>query len=116
MGSTSTKNTRSKTNDGCRRQHRGLELARVKHQCFRRSDDDTWIVPSATRANSVYVVNVSRPTCTCPDFGENGETCKHLWAVAYVQNKITLLDGTHLAPPPVTRDEDLATINLQGAS
>jgi predicted nucleic acid-binding Zn finger protein len=76
-----------------------------------------WLVPSATRADRTYVVDDSRATCTCLDFVENGEMCKHLWAVAYIQNEITLLDGTQLAPPPVAKDEDSgATVSVQGAS
>lgn len=99
------------------RPQRGLELARLKHVSFRRVADSVWLVPSATKTDSTYVVDVSRMTCTCPDFGENGEKCKHIWAVTYVQNEITLLDGTHLAPPPITEDEDaVAAISAQGAS
>jgi hypothetical protein len=87
------------------------------YRCFRRIADDTWLVPSATRADSTYVVDVSQETCTCPDGGEDAARCKHLWAVAYVQNEITLLDGTHLAAPPVTVDEDAGRpISTRGAS
>ena len=106
-----------------RRQRRGLALATAKHQRFRRITEDTWLVPSATRASLAYVVDASRATCTCPDFVENVEMCKHLWAVAYVQNEITLIDGTQLAPPPVAiaNDSETAetaetTSGVQGAS
>lgn len=88
------------------RPQRGLELARLKHSSFRRVADNLWLVPSATKNDSTYVVDVSRMTCSCPDFGDHGEMCKHLWATAYIANEITLIDGTRLSPPPVTKDED----------
>lgn len=82
------------------RSQRGLDLARAKHQLFQRIDEDKWIVPSATCSHHAYLVDTSRSTCTCPD-SESGDKCKHLWAVAFVQNEITLIDGTQLTPPPV---------------
>ncbi|HTR51101.1 MAG TPA: SWIM zinc finger family protein [Kofleriaceae bacterium] len=95
------------------RQARGLDLAKAKHQHFHRIDEDRWIVPSATCSQHAYLVDASRSTCTCPD-SERGAKCKHLWAVAYVQNKITLIDGTQLKPPPVTDATDLETISDVG--
>ena len=99
------------------RSQRGLALAKAKHQLFRRIDEDVWLVPSATCPHHAYVVDASRRTCTCPDFEESGTACKHLWAVRYFNDEITLLDGTHLVPPPVTGDDEyLITLNGGGAS
>jgi len=101
------------------RSQRGLDLARTKHQLFRRVDECTWIVPSATCSHHAYLVDALHLTCTCPDFDENGTTCKHLWAVRYLNNEITLLDGTQLALPPVTDDDNeerLTTLHREGAS
>ena len=105
------------TNAANSRLQRGLELATAKHEVFRRIDEDIWLVPSATCSHHGYVVDASRLTCTCPDFEDGGTTCKHLCAVRYLNNEITLLDGTHLAPPPVTDgDEWLTTLDRGGAS
>ena len=96
------------------RSQRGLDLAKTKHQRFRRIADGTWLVPSAIRADQTYMIDASLSRCTCPD-GETGATCEHLWAVAYLQNEITLIDGTHLEPPPVEDPEDAATsLGVQG--
>lgn len=99
------------TNDASNpRLWRGVELARAKHQLFRRVAEDTWLVPSATYSNRTYVVTVSGPSCACPDFA-SGAYCKHLWAVHCIRNEITLLDGTRLTPPPIT-DTELSPTTL----
>lgn len=81
-----------------RSQH-GLDLVRAKHELFQRIDQNRWIVPSATCPLHAYLVDISHSTCTCPD-AEAGATYKHLWAVRYLRDEITLLDGTQLMPPP----------------
>ena len=86
------------------RRLRGLELARAKHQRFVRITEDTWIVPSATSAMHAYVVDVSDMSCTCPDFADTGRRCKHVWAAAYLANRVTFLDGMRVAPPPIVGD------------
>lgn len=105
------------TNDGLNaRSQRGLDLARAKHQLFQRVDEDKWIVPSATCSHHAYLVDAARSTCTCPD-SESGETCKHLWAVAFIRNEITLIDGTQLAPPPVEdATDEVARFGVQGGA
>jgi transposase len=45
-----------------------------------------WFVPSARSARKQYEVDLD-PTnlsCTCPDHAENGEKCKHVYAVEYL--------------------------------
>lgn len=103
------------TDASWQRSKRGFDLATAKHRHFRRVEEDVWIVPSATCSHHCYVVDASRGTCTCPDFEESNTACKHLWAVRYFENEISLLDGTHLAPPPVT-GEDECTVTLYGGS
>lgn len=100
------------TNDALSaRSQRGRALAKAKHQMFHRVDEDRWIVPSATCSQHAYLVDVSRSMCTCPD-AESGAKCKHLWAVAYLQNEITLIDGTQLTPPPLEDAENEVTSSL----
>lgn len=84
----------------------GLDLATTKHQLFTRIDEHTWIVPSTTCPEHAYLVDASRLTCTCPDAEEGVGLCKHLWAVAFLHNEITLIDGTQLTSPPVEVAED----------
>lgn len=105
------------TTDGLNaRSQRGLDLARAKHQLFQRIDEDRWIIPSATCSHHTYLVDASHSTCTCPD-AESGIICKHLWAVAYLQNEITLIDGTRLVPPPVEdADRAMARFGVQGGA
>ena len=99
------------------RSQRGLALAREKQKLFHRIDEERWIVPSATCSQHAYLVDASRSTCTCPD-SDSGATCKHLWAVAYIQNEIILIDGTRLVAPPVANDEEAPTkfLSQDGAS
>ncbi|MBA3671256.1 MAG: SWIM zinc finger family protein [Gemmatimonadaceae bacterium] len=99
-----------------RRSQRGLDLAKSKHQLFRRLDEDTWIVPSATCSHHDYLVDASRLTCTCPDAEESGVICKHLWGVAYLLNEITLIDGTRLTPPRVEAEDAVTSIGVQGGA
>lgn len=45
-----------------------------------------WSVPSQS-GGGTYSVNLERSYCSCPDFAEWGETCKHLFAVKFVVTK-----------------------------
>jgi hypothetical protein len=65
------------------RQDRGRVLAQGKATAFRQIAGDTYLVPSATSAGSVYVVNVQTSHCTCPDYETYREPCKHVWACRY---------------------------------
>ena len=53
-----------------------------------------WIVPSQARAGT-YVVEPDdhAPSCTCPDFEERGQPCKHIFAVEYTLRRETNADG-----------------------
>lgn len=98
------------------RTQRGLDLARAKHRLFRRIASDTWLIPSGTNPGITYVVTMPCPRCTCSDFAENGRSCKHVVAVAYLCNEITLIDGTRFEPPPVIDPATLTTLALKGLS
>jgi len=75
------------------RQNRGLQLAQGKKSAFRKIADDTYLVPSAATAGSVYVVNVTTARCTCPDYETFREPCKHIWACRY-RYEVTMPDGS----------------------
>ena len=67
------------------RRQRGLAIAAV---CKIQRKHDQWIVPSQT-GNGTYRVNLQPhnpavPMCSCPDFEERGEPCKHVYAVRFV--------------------------------
>ena len=42
---------------------------------------DIWLVPSATRADVHYSVDVASGTCSCPDNSYRRQRCKHLMCV-----------------------------------
>ena len=69
------------------REQRGLEIAATKklHQ-----KGDLWIVPSQA-GKGTYVVDPTAvaPTCSCPDFEERLEKCKHVYAVEFVVQRET---------------------------
>ena len=53
-----------------------------------------WKVPSSSGKGS-YVVKVDGVKfCTCPDFEERRQPCKHIWAVEYVIQRETKADGS----------------------
>ena len=48
--------------------------------------DDVWEVPSATDPAVFYSVDMAQGTCTCPDNRYRGRRCKHILAVALLQD------------------------------
>jgi transposase len=75
------------------REQRGLEIAATKKLTRK---GDLWLVPSQAGAGT-YVVDptVARTTCTCPDFEERAEPCKHVYAVEFtVRRETTNADGS----------------------
>ena len=76
-------------------EQQGLDLARAQRDHIRRFADGTWVVPDGAR---VCIVRTTLQTCTCTP----ASTCAHRWAVAYLTNEVTLLDGTRLVRPAVT--------------
>jgi transposase len=63
------------------REQRGLEIAATKKL---RQKGPVWIVPSQA-GKGTYVVDPTeaQPTCSCPDYEDRGESCKHIFAVEY---------------------------------
>ncbi|HWU87636.1 MAG TPA: transposase [Kofleriaceae bacterium] len=53
-----------------------------------------WLVPSQSNASGGYVVDADAQTCSCPDHEDRGVKCKHIWAVAYIRQELSLPDGT----------------------
>lgn len=70
------------------RAERGLAIAERKGKGIVRVAGDTYFVPSQTSDKGGYVVDVAEGTCTCPDFEEHGERCKHLWAALIVRGEV----------------------------
>lgn len=50
------------------------------------------MVPSQTDGGG-YVVDADANTCSCPDHEERGVTCKHIHAVIFLRQEVTLPDG-----------------------
>lgn len=76
------------------RQERALALVRGKRSAFRQIAGDTFFVPSQTNAGSGYVVNLSARTCSCPDYEERQQPCKHVFALQYVRHELEMPDGS----------------------
>jgi hypothetical protein len=75
------------------RQARGLALVQSKRAKIKHVSGSRWLVPSATNASGGYVVDAEQNSCSCPDHEDRGVRCKHLFAVAYLRQEITLPDG-----------------------
>ena len=71
------------------REERGLVIAAL---CKLNHTPDGWLVPSQQSA-VIYTVNVNKQTCTCPDH-ENGNKCKHIYAVEFTMKREVATDGT----------------------
>ena len=84
------------------RRQRGLAIAAV---CRITKKHDQWIVPSQT-GNGTYRVNLTPPPfvpmCTCPDFEERAQPCKHVYAVQYVIERETNGQGIETVTETVT--------------
>jgi transposase len=77
------------------RRQRGLAIAAT---CRITQKNGQWLVPSQT-GNGAYRVNLEPnspfvPLCTCPDFAERGQPCKHVFAVRFVLQRETHPDGS----------------------
>ena len=53
-----------------------------------------WRVVSQAKPGKKYRVNPLAQSCTCPDFEDRNEPCKHVYAVLFVMTAETNADGT----------------------
>src|SRR5579864_4309869 len=76
------------------RELKGQEIAATKK--LRQNSCGMWLVPSQSGPGeySVSLENIDEPTCTCPDFEERNQPCKHVFAVAYFVVAQTNADGS----------------------
>jgi transposase len=84
------------------RQQRGLAIAAV---CKITEKNGFWTVPSQT-GNGTYRVCLNPapfvPQCTCPDYEERKQPCKHVYAVQYVVERESHPDGSETVTETVT--------------
>jgi transposase len=62
-----------------------------------RSNDGEWLVPSQTKATTIYRVNIQSRSCTCLDHTEGGFVCKHYFAATFTHQRETDRDGNLIA-------------------
>ena len=74
------------------RQEKGRALANDRR--IRKVEGALWSVPSQSRNEGGYLVNVLAASCTCPDHEERRTKCKHQWAVEFVQMVEVQPDGS----------------------
>ncbi len=83
------------------RKQRGLAIAAVSRIEERKAG--LWIVPSQSGDKRYWVrTDTETPTCTCPDFEERGQACKHVFAVQFVIQRETRPDGTEVTKETMT--------------
>jgi transposase len=74
------------------RQEKAQALAKDKR--IKRVEGALWFVPSQSKNEGGYLVNVLASTCSCPDHEVRRVRCKHLIAVETVQTVEVSADGT----------------------
>jgi transposase len=93
------------------RQERGLQIAATSRI---EKNKIGWKVPSQS-GSGTYIVNLDQGEqfCTCPDFEERQQPCKHIHAVEYVIQRETKPDGTvtYTEAIKVTYNQDWHTYN-----
>ena len=89
------------------REERGLVIAATCR--LKRNDDGTWSVPSQTRAETLYCVNLETKACTCLDCTDGGFVCKHYYAATIVHKRDVLPDGTVIETKSMTFTEQKVT-------
>jgi hypothetical protein len=89
------------------REQRGLVIAATCR--LKRNDDGTWAVPSQSKGEMIYQVNLDTKACTCPDCVEGGFVCKHYYAASIVHKRDVLPDGTTIETKSITLTEKKVT-------
>jgi transposase len=83
------------------RRQRGLAIAAMTK--FEERKSGLWIVPSQSGDKRYWVrTDCENPTCTCPDFEERGQPCKHVFAVQFVIQRETRPDGSQVVKETMT--------------
>jgi hypothetical protein len=80
------------------RRQRGLAIAAL---CRIENKGGMWVVPSQT-GDGRYYVDAAAPRCTCKDFVEREQPCKHIFAVRFVIERENHPDGTETVTETVT--------------
>jgi len=76
------------------RKERGLALVKAKGKRIKSIAGAKYLVPSAADGTGGYVVDVEAATCSCPDHETRAVRCKHLWAVEFFRQEVSLPDGS----------------------
>lgn len=88
------------------REQRGLVIAAM---CKLSRNDEGWQVPSQSRGETIYTVNLEAQTCTCLDHTDGGHKCKHQYAAEIVMNRETDRHGNIIETKSVTFTEKKIT-------
>jgi transposase len=74
------------------RQQRGLEIAATSNIVRKGA---AWLVPSQSgKGRYTVCLDPTEPYCSCPDHGEGGFKCKHIFAAEYVISRERNRDGS----------------------
>ncbi len=91
-----------------RREYRGQLLAA---KGWARVDGGSWRVRSQTNPARRYRVNPHAQSCTCPDFEERNQACKHVYAVQITMSEQLSLDGTLTRTAEFTYTQEWSSYN-----
>lgn len=95
-----------------KRRKNGLQIA--KNGGIKEIEPGVWKCPSQTTETKTYIIRTTTkgPACTCEDFELRRNTCKHIWAVDYVDywKNIDDFKKCKLSPPNIPK------INFGGGS
>jgi transposase len=86
------------------RRQRGLAIAAVTR--IEQKKSGLWSVPSQKGTGHYWVrLDTDPPTCTCPDFEERSQPCKHVFAVQFTVERESRSDGTEIITETLTVTE-----------
>jgi hypothetical protein len=71
---------------------RGMALATDRR--IKKVEGALWFVPSQSKNDGGYLVNVLAASCSCPDHETRRCKCKHQWAVEIAQTVTVAPDGS----------------------
>jgi transposase len=97
------------------REQRGIVIAATKRI---KEQNGKWIVPSQENESRKYTVcaDGEHCSCTCPDFEERGQPCKHVFAVRIVIQRELFDDGSEVETRQITVTETRKTYPQQWAA